>query len=512
MISRHNEDLKFLNAILIALNEYIAAKGNDKKITSNRKGRRDDVKAIVGYVFACVGLSNPLDDMETSTHILPTLQAGSIRFDSIRAPFLYFRMIMGIDGVLSRLRTSVGHSSLRNKITPLLKQWEQHLLNRDLEFQGVILPVDPRFRWNTSDHVHQSVKVSFINRDRRERLVLSGSAMNLLNKCVSKEENPKGYKNNPWNYTETAKEYLARKELQFAKLIEIISSGQKDFMFLQEIDCLLSAELLTDVEDKIAFEILKKNFLDYLAKLGWAMTTNKTIAQGKPFITLYNANTLKPTGNVRMVLDGGGFECEFMHFLTREKVTLVNMHLRYDRNDYPELIAAYQEEQVKANRLTIMGGDCNHTPREIVRLINHSKTSTNLGGDDLGAITEEKCIDGFLISTDKQSAALIEELPSERFQRDPELGFMLRPFVPSEEYGKSSLHQCPPGQGWTPDAWKAFIDFGGWEGFKRRLKQKPEKPIKMAAGMRMFDQEEMQLIHSNEDAAEAAPAPIFVEV
>ena len=423
MVTRKKQDLRLLNDIIMALNDYLITSGIDKKLYPNRKGRLDDIKAIARYVFSCAALQSPLDVAENNTSILPFLQSGSLHFDSTVAPSLFFRMVIGIHGVLNRIETSIGQSRLRNIIAPLLAKWEQHLLSRDFQHQGVVVPADLKYGWNTSSHAYQSIKVSFLTRKKEPRFALSGSTMNLLNFNASTEK--------PFSY-------LKRKERQFAKLIEISTADKKDFMFLQEVDCLIMPSFFTDIGYKDLHAEILQNFLFYLRNLGYEIITNVAIAQGRPFAILYNTKTLKPTGNMRMVLDGAGFECEFSNIESHKKVTLVNLHLD-NQKDYAIAIPAYQEEQIAADRLTILGG----ANIKIQELINHKDHCTNLNFEESHA--------GFMLSTSSKTMANIEELPGEVFEDDPEFGgFMCRPLFPDDEFGESYSYWCPPGEAWKP--------------------------------------------------------------
>jgi hypothetical protein len=468
MQARKGEDLILLNDMINALNQYIAAKGTESKITSNRKGRRDDVKAIARHIFACAGMQSPLDEVEGGTNILPFIQSRSVLSDSTAGPWVYYRMVIGVRSVFDKLQTTIGFSKLRKKILPFIEKMEERLAERDIACQGMVVDAnpflsgyDPRYRVNTSSHTYQSTKMKFAGKDEKVRFEISASTWALMNKGK-----------NPWGYAETSQEYIARKERQFAKIIEIITSGKKDIMFLQEVDCFTTPIFLTDPADFRVCYALQVSFLNYLKKLGWALISNGSISQGQLFITLYNINTLTPTGKVRMVLDGVGFESEFTHYSSGEKITFVNLHLN-PTVDYRASLPAYQNAQIRANRVTILGGALEHTQKHIPGLINQETNCTSLVSRD--KIYLQKCTDGFLLNTNQKFQAAIEEQPAEVFFRDEKTnGLVLRPLTPLEDYQDVSRHDCPPKSAWLPGSWRKFIAEGGWPTYLERQESAPK--------------------------------------
>lgn len=320
----------------------------------------------------------------------------------------------------------------------------------------------------TSDHTYQSVDVRFVEADERPIFSLSGSTWNLMNYCISKEKRFKtsngkqNFKNNPWNIDESPKQYFDRKKRQFEKIIGIIQSGGKDFMLLQEIDCLSSTGLLRG-EDKSNFIAMReKVFFKKLKSLGWdiEMTTRETGT--KPNAILYNKKTLQRTERRHeAVLDNAGFACEFQHTVSGKKVTLVDLHLDYTK-DYSQSIPDYQARQVAANRFTVMGGDTNHSPNhKIVGLINNWHNITNLAGDDkTGLISgtasdgSTKCYDGFFVSPTTTTRADIIETRGEVFyHHDRRQTFLVRELDPSTEYPKHCAHKTVVGMAWKRGAW-----------------------------------------------------------
>lgn len=347
-----------------------------------------------------------------------------------------------------------------------------------------ISDADPRIGLNTSDHTVQSIAVTILNNDK-PILTMAGSTWNLMNKCTSKNDHPqKLYKNNPWNYTEDPTLYLNRKKRQFDKIIQTIKSGNKDFMFLQEIDCLTSPTFFPNQSDKDAYNILKNEFIKNLKQLGWNMEMSTPGKGIKPLATLYNTKTLQPTGSKQSVLDGVAFECEFLHRESNQKVTLTNLHLAYDK-DYSQILPQYQEAQVQANKITFMGGDTNHAPNfRIQGLINNWNNCTNLDGDDFGNISDihihnsdpnkiiKKCFDCFAVNPSQTTRAVIVETEGEVFRPDPNRrgGFIVETLRPELEYADHATHQSAPGKPWIR---------GGWTEYTKSLKQQAQSPNSM---------------------------------
>tara|TARA_R110000868_G_scaffold160018_5_gene389291 strand:+ start:221 stop:2221 length:2001 start_codon:yes stop_codon:yes gene_type:complete len=330
---------------------------------------------------------------------------------------------------------------------------------------------DPRKnKKNTSDHAYQSTSVRFLDANEKPVFCVAGSTWNLMNRCVSKEARYKksngkyNFKNNPWNIDETDKVFHERKQEQFRQIIDIIKSGPKDFIFLQEIDCLTFPRSLAE-ENRKAFISMRDEFISQLKGLGWNIILTDKTTGTRPFATLYNTRTLTHRKSTKCAgLDSAGFECEFLHNESNQQVTLVNLHLDYSK-DYSQAIPAFQAAQVKADKFTIMGGDTNHAPNcAITGLINNWHNITNLEGDDLtGEISGKasngatKCYDGFLVNPTRSTRADITETVAEVFvQNERSSKFVVRQLDPAQEYPKHCSHKTGVGMAWVRGGWAAY--------------------------------------------------------
>ncbi len=383
------------------------------------------------------------------------------------------------------------------------------------------LSIHPKDGHNTSDHTYQACTATLVvdekHGDKIEAkpvMQVSGVTWNLMNKCVSKENNPRGYKNNPWNYTEDAKSYLERKTKQFAQVLEILKSGNHDFMFLQEVDCLTAPTFLKDEKDKSAYNLLKQNFIDNLKQMGWnlaeqhfkpAMAVDKHVLDPgvKPLVTLYNTKTLEPTGFKRSVLDGAGFECEFRQIKTGKNVTLVNLHLNFD-GIYSNTIPSYQKQLVKDDKFAIMGGDTNHAPNDkITGLINNWNNCTNLEGNDTGEILSDthaksvnaegkvksvkKSYDCFLTNPCKNARVVFQENKAEVFEAIPGTNppsFYIRSIDPATDKhykGKDGkqhhIHNSAPNEPWRRGGWNEYLKKISQQGITQMTMEKDQPSV-----------------------------------
>lgn len=304
---------------------------------------------------------------------------------------------------------------------------------------------DPRWGYNTSDHTWQSVLVSAKDQNQSHLFSLVGATWNLMNKCVSKADHGQ-FQNNPWDYSETEGQYLARKGCQFQKIIRKISHHEHglDFVFLQEIDCLTAPNFLRDPHSIARYAILKENFIQALHNRGWdiALTTPSASPSGnkkqKPLATLYNTKVLQLASAPMSAFDKEGFACEFVIIPSSQKITLVNLHLNYE-SDYSEAIPAFQKAQVAADKFTIMGGDTNHSPNyHMTGLFTNGHYATNLGAeDDAGFLTDmdsqghRKLYDGFFVNPSSTTyVSALGSMEGEVFKWHDRVGqFVLEPFL-----------------------------------------------------------------------------------
>jgi hypothetical protein len=287
-----------------------------------------------------------------------------------------------------------------------------------------------------SDHTYQSACFSFYTADDQLLFSLSGSTWNLQDRGFSKRlEVKNSFSNNPWDIEECLKEYIRRKHNQIDKILKEIMIG-KDFIFLQEIDFLVSNDKVSYKTPQKVKTQLKAFFQRKIHEVSWRLLLTPSVSSDSdekehhPLGILYNTKTLFYISESKGLFEHprSGYranEWRFIHIGSHKNIALTNLHLAYDI-DYSDLIYQYQCEQIKHNLLTIMGGDTNHPSMEMVSAIGKGQYATNLEQRDNYSQVSHidnrthfvKDYDCFFVNPTKNSYVTFSELKGEYFNSD----------------------------------------------------------------------------------------------
>ncbi len=312
----------------------------------------------------------------------------------------------------------------------------------------------------TSDHTQQSITAILNDQEGFSHCSVSGMTWNTLNFGHSIENSSHGYSNNPFNIEESFDAYTKRKTVQMEVLLDTIKNGELDFIFLQE------AKFFSD--DNLSQEVAQ--FKNSLVELGWDFSVTQQEDNSKHLLTLWNANTLKIEGSENILLDSHddkftGYNLNFIHIDSSQKISLVNLHLDYTK-DYSQEILDFQYKQINNGIFTVMGGDTNHLQGfEQIGLLGHPGFASHISGQgdykfDLdGSCTFElsttltingddfvRRYDGFFVnpSSDITSVLAIEG-NGYYFHQHNDGSYQVKLLNPQIEYPNSYMHNLPDG-------------------------------------------------------------------
>ena len=247
----------------------------------------------------------------------------------------------------------------------------------------------------SSDHIIQEIKLE-LYQDNELMFTIQGASWNMMNQCHSRmghssyKHNPEfAYSNNPFDIDEDKEQFISRKKLQWLEIEKLIESN-KQFIFLQEIDCLLR-------------EPVKSYYIKKLADKNWHYIITPGIGY-QPLAILYDSAKLSPNdnGNGEFGIGGKfrGFGSVFK-YNNADLITLINVHLDYNI-DYSEYLMNFQQQQIEKNIVTIIGGDMNYPYGLDICAWPYA---TNIACNDDGQIVDvhedtniKKKYDGFLVS------------------------------------------------------------------------------------------------------------------
>lgn len=197
-------------------------------------------------------------------------------------------------------------------------------------------PVSNHTDW-TSDHTPVFYKLQ--NQSSQDLGICS---WNLLKKCRGR--------NNPWSENETDTQFKARLGVQIKFLQDLVKSGNKGIIALQEADSFSGTDEF-------------KSFKTFLNQEGWDFVKSNN----GEMVTLYNKNVLNHVGNSEEPAEfhsqghSRALKSQFQYKNGNDSFDFYNLHLDFSK-DYANTMNAVQ---VNGNHDKILVGDTNHTPDQL---------------------------------------------------------------------------------------------------------------------------------------------------
>ncbi len=329
----------------------------------------------------------------------------------------------------------------------------------------------------TSDHTYQSANITSYAKDG-STISLTGMTWNLLNQAHAKSAvYPNS--NNPFDIDEFDQYYELRKRNQLRFLWHKIKSGTLDFILLQEVDVFTGDPLSS----------YAKIFLEKIRKSGWyAVHSEKSDDVKMPLLILYNTKTLSFESKRSVFLAEAinkktAIEATFNYRNTGVKVCITNMHLDFN-TDHRQSILEYQQQQISAGLLTIIGGDANLKPdKEHYSLVGDINRPTNISKplddqqptDEGGKVLQR--LDGFMASPAAATSqveiiegfgAYFKWVPANilvrsikdrigRIQDKPLGKYVCRTYEPEKERLAHTVHISSPGLPWIKEKFKHLL-------------------------------------------------------
>jgi hypothetical protein len=279
----------------------------------------------------------------------------------------------------------------------------------------------------TSDHVRRDISVTVGQK------VWKGFTWNLQEKCYSKQDNPWGYSNNPFNCTETKEQYELRKLNQINIIIDLCKIKRFDFGALQEVDfCFPSLYnqkpngLKTGTPSKgnlgpafpdwlvQSLTSIKTHFVKSLESINFDFVT----FEDKEIVIIYLKDRLSfKTIYFDLPFKSKWEEKNHLALATfqdsdGESIVIGSMHGNYN-DDYSQSVPNLLKSFRLNNQCVIIGGDMNHPPKynmsELLVLDDNEVTNFNTNYSSVkGPYTlvqlddsrsgHSKAYDGFLVT------------------------------------------------------------------------------------------------------------------
>ncbi len=298
---------------------------------------------------------------------------------------------------------------------------------------------------------------SLLSRPQSDTKIVSSTpfivmSFNTLGKMFSKANcpTPNGdYSNNPWDETESNKEFCCRVSKVNDYIIDKIKSGHSgeeiDFICLQEFVHFVTPWIYKDKELKNSLDAINKKLTEKIEKLGWGCVSSEKGIQ--PLVTFYNKKRftfMEKSGQFETHSKCRALESIFTDSTSNNSVCVTNMHLDF-QTDYRYQQINYLKNNNDKNLLTVLCGDTNHPPnKEQCVIVNDWNKCTNIDANDEGQIIDQdesgfkKCYDGLGGSPAKGYSVVIEELAGLVFEQVEDDEFQIKEFTPNPDY---SLHE-----------------------------------------------------------------------
>lgn len=192
--------------------------------------------------------------------------------------------------------------------------------------------------------------------------------------CSAKGPDGRGlFSNNPEDLDENDKLYLERKHQQLHYILGLITQGNLDAFFLQEID-FLTLPVSRD---------LKIWFIHQLQSYGYELVMSNSRMNANPQAIIYKKQTLtliRGSLSAHILNDAQYpkntlFEALFIHHESGEKVCLSTLHLSYSQN-LKNKIKNHTKWRARQGYTCIAGGDTNHIPKHLPGINGDSSHAT----------------------------------------------------------------------------------------------------------------------------------------
>lgn len=187
---------------------------------------------------------------------------------------------------------------------------------------------------------------------------------NMMNQC--RNDKKKGYSNNPVNFNEKGGQYRVRLNREVDYIEDLLDEGKPDFFNLQE------AQGLFEITAR-GHKRLDENFVARMKAKGYKVVAPP---EGKNLLTIYRADyNFRGEEAIHQDLYDkyGHSTTSVITFAdsTGKQIAIGNMHLDYEKTEFPELEGIQQRFDTQGIPC-ILAGDTNHTAEEMGRIVPRS--------------------------------------------------------------------------------------------------------------------------------------------